>query len=325
VVTLSHIFLLIGALLVGAAALNARDRRWAMAAFWAVLATPCLLGDAILAASKAGTRWPAQAMGGGVVALALLASRTRSRSAAPESAAPETREASAARLGNRLFVPALAIPVFTLALVLAARYVPATAHLLDLAQPNQTALIALGVAAVLALAVALAVTRAPAHHGLTEGRRLLDALGWAAVLPMLLATLGSVFDKTGVGGAIAQLVGAVIPTDSRLACLLAYGLGMVVFTAIMGNAFAAFPVMTAGIGLPLLVVRHGGDPAALGAIGMLTGYCGTLLTPMAANFNVVPTILLELRDEYSVIRAQWPTALALMTVNLVLMDLLVFR
>jgi uncharacterized membrane protein len=97
-----------------------------------------------------------------------------------------------------------------------------------------------------------------------------------------------------------------------------------VFTAIMGNAFAAFPVMTAGIGLPLLVTRHGADPAALGAIGMLTGYCGTLLTPMAANFNIIPVLLLDLRDQYAVIRAQLPTALVLLTVQLIMMSLLVF-
>ena len=37
---------------------------------------------------------------------------------------------------------------------------------------------------------------------------------------------------------------------------------------------------------------------------MLTGYCGTLMTPMAANFNIVPAALLELDDPYAVIRAQ---------------------
>src|SRR5207237_5445902 len=113
--------------------------------------------------------------------------------------------------------------------------------------------------------------------------------------------------------------GAAIPTDSAFACLLAYAIGMVAFTVIMGNAFAAFPVITAGIGLPLLVGKHGADPAALGAIGMLTGYCGTLVTPMAANFNLVPAALLELRDPYGVIRAQWPTAAALFAANVALM------
>ncbi|TMQ15549.1 MAG: DUF979 family protein [Deltaproteobacteria bacterium] len=78
------------------------------------------------------------------------------------------------------------------------------------------------------------------------------------------------------------------------------------------------------IGLPLLVKQHGAHAAALGAMGMLTGYCGTLVTPMAANFNIVPVLLLELRDPHAVIRAQWPTALALLVANLVLMSLLVF-
>jgi uncharacterized membrane protein len=324
VITLAHVYLLIGALLIGAAGLNLRDRRWAMAAFWAVLAVPFVVGDSITAATRAGTRWPAQAMGGGVVALAVLASVAglgRAR-VAPDDGHGAAPGASAARLGNWLFVPALAIPAVTLAIVLAARYLPAVAAALE---PGQATLIALGIAATLALGVALAVTRSHPRHAVTEGRRLLDAIGWAAALPMLLAALGVVFDQTGVGRAIAALVTAVIPIDSRLACLVAYGLGMVVFTMIMGNAFAAFPVMTAGIGLPLVVVHHHGDPAALGAIGMLTGYCGTLLTPMAANFNIVPTILLELRDQYSVIRAQWPTALALMVTNLVVMDLAVFR
>ncbi len=315
--TLSHVWIVIGAFLLGVAVLHVRDRRWATAGFWAIVAAPFLAGDWILEAAKAGDRLPAQIMGGGVIALGLLA-RSR-RAPDDEAAGAAAREASAARLRNWLFVPALAIPLVTLAIVLAGAYL---ASVID---PAQTALIGLAIASLLALGLALAVTRTRPKYALTEGRRLLDAIGWAAVLPMMLATLGTVFAKTGVGDAIANVVAAVIPIDSPLACLIAFGLGMVVFTVIMGNAFAAFPVMTAGIGLPLLVHRHGADPAALGAIGMVTGYCGTLLTPMAANFNIVPAALLELRDEYGVIRAQWPTAVILIAVNLVVMSLAVFR
>ncbi len=320
--TLPHIFFVVGALFIGAAILDARSRRWPAAAFWAILAAPFLLGDAVLAATKAGTKWPAQAMGASVIALAVLASRNRSFATPDDDATQRAREASAARLGNRLFIPALAIPVIVGALVLDSKYLHAATRWFD---PAQLTLIALGVAALLALGAALLLTRARPLDGVTEGRRLLDTIGWAVVLPIMLATLGSVFAASGVGTAIASIVSAVIPTDSRLACLLAYGLGMVAFTAIMGNAFAAFPVMTAGVGLPLLVVQHGADPAALGAIGMLTGYCGTLLTPMAANFNIVPAILLELRDPNGVIRAQWPTAVVLLATNLVLMYVIVFR
>ena len=318
--TLSHVFFVMGALLVASAVINAIERKWWNAAFWTIPAVPCLVGDQILAATKAGTKWPAQAMGAGVILLALIASRTRG--GVPERD-PAAREASAKQLGDRLFVPALAIPVIVAVVVLYARYVgwPLT-RLIDV---NQSALISLGIATMTALIMALIVTRARPIHGLTEGRRLLDALGWAIVLPTLLATLGAVFVDTGVGRAVAAVVSYVIPTQSWLACLLAYGLGMVAFTAIMGNAFAAFPVMMAGIGLPLLIQRHGANPAALSALGMLTGYCGTLLTPMAANFNIVPAVLLELRDQHGVIRMQVPTALALLTTNLVLMGLLVFR
>lgn len=320
-VSLGHIFVLIGVLFAGTAVLDARERRWSAAAFWAVVAVACVFGDRILAADKAGTRWPAQAMGIGVIALALLAPRMRMRVA--DGADPAQRTASAARLGNRLFAPALAIPAAVAVLVLAAK--APWSGVTRVIDPAQLPLISLGLAAMIALAFALRVTRAHPIHGLTEGRRLIDTIGWPVVLPMLLATLGNVFVETGVGKAIAALVGAAIPTESWLACLLAFGLGMVAFTAIMGNAFAAFPVMMAGIGLPLLVTRHGADPAVLGAIGMLTGYSGTLLTPMAANFNIVPAVLLELRDEYGVIRAQWPTALALIIANLVLMAIFVFR
>jgi uncharacterized membrane protein len=320
--TMTHVYYVIGATLAGAAVLNLRDRRWLQAAFWAILAVACLAGDSILAASKAGTAWPAQVMGAGVIALAVLAWRIGARKVVDDPEQARAREASAARLGNRLFVPALAIPGITLALVLGARIDPRITAWIE---PKQLPLIAFGVAATLAMVLGIALTRARPVHGLTEGRRLLDSIGWPLALPLLLATLGGVFVETGVGKAISALVGEVIPTGSTVACLLAFGLGMVAFTAIMGNAFAAFPVMMAGIGLPLLVKLHGAQPAVLGAMGMLTGYCGTLVTPMAANFNVVPVLLLELRDPHAVIRAQWPTALALLVANLILMGVFVFR
>ncbi|MEO6102430.1 MAG: DUF979 family protein [Pseudoxanthomonas sp.] len=50
-----------------------------------------------------------------------------------------------------------------------------------------------------------------------------------------------------------------------------------------------------------------------------------MLTPMAANFNIVPAVLLELKDPYAVIRSQAMTAFALMAVNVALMLGLCFR
>jgi uncharacterized membrane protein len=257
----------------------------------------------------------------GVLLLAVLAPRMKREHLAERD--ESERLASAARLGGRLFLPALVIPLVTVTVVMLKTYAPdSISWLIGDASPT---LIGLTLACVLAAFAAIAVTRCPIATPGREGRRLLDTLGWAALLPQLLAGLGAVFAATGVGDAVASLIGQVIPTDSRLACVLAYGLGMVAFTMIMGNAFAAFPIMTAGIGLPLLVHQHGAHAAVLGAIGMVTGYCGTLMTPMAANFNIVPAALLELDDPNGVIRAQVPTALPLLLVNLILMYWLAFR
>jgi uncharacterized membrane protein len=191
--------------------------------------------------------------------------------------------------------------------------------------PGQTTLIALALSVIVALALARIMLRQTLLSALQEGRRLLDMLGWAALLPQMLAALGAVFALAGLGTAVGDLAAQAIPADNRFAAVAAYTIGMAVFTAIMGNAFAAFPVMTAGIGLPLIVMRYGGDPTIMSAIGMLSGFCGTLTTPMAANFNIVPVALLGIEDRYAVIKAQLPTALVLLAVNTVLMYALVFR
>jgi uncharacterized membrane protein len=113
--------------------------------------------------------------------------------------------------------------------------------------------------------------------------------------------------------------------DIRFVAVVVYVLGMALFTIIMGNGFAAFPVMTGGVGVPVLVGVYHGDPAVMAAIGMFSGYCGTLMTPMAANFNIVPAALLELPDKNAVIKVQVPTAAALLVVNIFLMYFLMFR
>lgn len=319
--TIEHFYLLLAAFLAYAGWKNLRQRRYAHAAFWGLIAALFASGDTVLRASKAGDALPAQIAGAVVLILALLATRMR-REPLEEAPASE-RLASALRLGHRLFLPALLIPVLTIAVVLAGPHLQ-VGDTMVFGQTGLT-LTGLALACVVSAMAAVVVTRQPALRAPDEGRRLLDTLGWAALLPLVLATLGGVFAASGVGEAVASLVSMVIPADNRMACLLAFALGMVVFTVIMGNAFAAFPVMMAGIGLPLLVQRHGADPASLGAIGMLTGYCGTLLTPMAANFNIVPAVLLELDDQYGVIRAQAATGLWLMGTNVLLMAWLCFR
>ncbi|HYW49680.1 MAG TPA: DUF979 family protein, partial [Gemmatimonadaceae bacterium] len=193
-----------------------------------------------------------------------------------------------------------------------------------LVEPKQVTLVSLGVATLVSLAVGMLMLRPPVRAPLVEARRLLDAVGWAAMLPQLLAALGAVFAVAGVGKVVSTLAASWIPGGAPLLSVAAYTIGMALLTMLMGNAFAAFPVMTLGIALPLLVTGLGGDPTIIAAIGMLSGFCGTLMTPMAANFNLVPVALLDLPDRYAVIRVQVPTALMLLAVNTALMYFLAF-
>jgi len=332
VIGLPHIYVVGGGFFAAVAWFSGRDtsnpRRLRSAAFWGLLALSFLFGN------RLGD------LGNGVLVLGLvvLAALGLGTGTRPTST-PEERRASGARHGDRLFAVALVIPATALAGTLIAKQTHWGARVID---PAQATLVSLVLGVVLALVVAQLwlrpAFRAPGADGaprpqhlvpLREGRRLLDTVGWAAILPQMLASLGVVFLAAGLGTQVGHLFAEHLPLDTRFAAVAAYCVGMALFTALMGNAFAAFPVMTAAVGLPVVVHRFGGDPAVVCAIGMLSGFCGTLTTPMAANFNVVPANLLELPDRdaalNAVIRAQIPTALPLLAVNVLLMRFLAFR
>lgn len=216
----------------------------------------------------------------------------------------EFKKGEAVRIGNIIFVPALLVGIITFIIGFFTKL---------------GALVGLGIAAIIAMCAALYITKGKLNQGFHEGRRLIDAIGWTAILSQLLAALGYLFNLAGVGKIISGAVASIVPADNVFLVVVAYCLGMVLFTMIMGNAFAAFAMITSAIGIPMLVVAHGANPAAVGAIAMLAGYCGTLMTPMAANFNIVPVALLEMRDQYGVIKAQIPIALAMLVLNILLM------
>jgi uncharacterized membrane protein len=316
-IKLGVVYLLLGLVFAAYAGLSALDRnnpkRFGNAAFWGLVAASFLAGD------RLGD------LGNGVlvVGLALIAGLGQLGRGRPATTSPEERRVLAARFGEKLFVPALALPVVLVfgLLVLKPLHI-AGQPLMD---PKQAPLVCLALAAVVAVGLALILLRQPLISPLQEGRRLIDTVGWAALLPQTLAALGAVFALAGVGKVIGDLVTHWLPMDTRAAAVAVYCLGMAGFTMIMGNAFAAFPVLTAGVALPILIRRFGGDPAAVAAIGMLSGFCGTLMTPLAANFNLVPPALLELPDRYAVIKAQVPTALLMLIANMVLMYVLAFR
>ena len=70
---IEYVYWLCGALFVAASAFDLASRRYASAAFWAILSACFFGGDAIEAAAAAGNALPAQLGGIGVIALALIA------------------------------------------------------------------------------------------------------------------------------------------------------------------------------------------------------------------------------------------------------------
>ena len=316
-ITLHWLYALAGAMFAAFAFLSALDgrnpKRFGNAAFWGLMALSLLGGDAI------------GDFGNGLLVLGLagLAGFGFIGRSHPPTTSETEREAWSAKLGNKLFLPALIIPVTALLGTLIYTYTPVGG--LGWIEAKRETYVFLGLGVLLAIATIFAWLRPPAVAPLQEGRRLIDAIGWAAVLPQMLAALGVLFAAAGIGNIIGELTGMVIPKGNVFATVLVFALGMALFTMIMGNAFAAFPVMIAAIGAPLLIQAYGGDPAVIGAVGMLAGFCGTLMTPMAANFNLVPAALLELKDQYGVIRAQVLTALPLLAVNILILYLAAFR
>ena len=157
---------------------------------------------------------------------------------------------------------------------------------------------------------------------LEDSRRMLDIVGTLIMFLTLLAILDSVFIATGIGTVISDIMGAIIPQGNMVVGIVVYCVGMALFTVIMGNAFAAITVMTVGIGAPF-AMPLGADPVIVGSLALTCGYCGTLMTPMAANFNIVSVAILEMDDEYGIIKKQIVPALIMQAFQIVLMICLV--
>ncbi len=312
-ITLEFVYVFAGLTFALFAILGLLDRshpkRIGNAIFWGLLALSMLAGDQL------------GDFGNGLLVLALVAiAGIGAIGRGPGGEVPaEEQAARAAKHGPFLLLVALIIPAVALTGTFLFKWVP------GLVESKQTTLISLAFGVIIALGVGMARLKPSLLLPAQQGRRLLDAVGWAAILPQMLASLGAVFALAGVGEVVGQLIGTAIPQGSLFGATLAFGLGMALFTMVMGNAFAAFPVMFAAVGMPLLITQYGGNPAVIAAVGMLAGFCGTLMTPMAANFNLVPAALLELKNPYGVIKAQIGTAVPLLAVNIAIIYVFAFR
>lgn len=316
-ITLDTLYYLLGIIVAFVAVRVALDKkhptRWGSAIFWGVFAITFLFGKQI----------PPLYVGYLVLVMVIVASIGKVTKSKEEESDPAERERHAERLRNKIFLPAILIPVLTIVGTLTLGKIKFGS--IELVIPENVTLIALGLATIIAFIAAQHITKAKAAVPINEGSRLLQAVGWAVILPQMLAALGGIFSKAGVGDVVSGIVGDFLPTNYAFVAVAAYCIGMLLFTMIMGNAFAAFAVITGGIGLPLIVQMHGGNPAIMAALGMFAGYCGTLMTPMAANFNIVPAMLLNLKDKNAVIKAQIPVAIPVFIINMLLMYFLVYH
>lgn len=295
-------YALIGFLMIALAAYTFTNKqhqaRIGTSIFWTILGVVFAFGELI----------PANIVGVLLIVLGCLTASKQVKMLPSKPLDGEFAKNQAEKLKNKVFIPPVVIAI--VALVVA-----------QFTTISGTA--AIGISAIVAMAITLVVLKATPKYIIEDGVRMLDSVGPVSILPQLLTALGAVFTAAGVGEVIASGISTVIPAGNLLIGSAAYCIGMAVFTMIMGNAFAAFDVITAGVGVPF-VFAQGANPAIAGALALTAGYCGTLMSPMGANFNIMPAALLEIDDKNAIIKHQFPVAIILLVVHIFLMYFLAF-
>lgn len=277
---------------------NANPKRLGTAAFWIIFGVIFMAGPYMNPAI----------VGALLLVMGVLTATKSVRLGSLQNSSEEYRIAQEEKIGNKLFIPALSIGVVAF----------------SVAQFTKLGgLVGLGLGALVSLILTMLVTKESVKNIPYNSSRMLQQMGASVILPQLLGALGALFAKAGVGEVVSGIMSGIIPDGNRLFGVAGYCIAMAIFTMVMGNAFAAFAVITAGIGVPF-VINLGGNPAIVGALGLTAGYCGTLMTPMAANFNIVPASILEMENKNGIILVQAPTAIILLFIHIIFMYMLAF-
>ena len=272
--------------------------RFGTALFWGIVSVIFIFGKII----------PPVIVGCLIVIIALLSAFKQINIGTLKQLDNTFAQLKAENLGLKIFIPSLAI-AFVAMVVATFTKIPGT--------------VAIGISSTVALILTFILTKASPVQYAEDSNRMFQSIGVFSILPQLLASLGALFTAAGVGDVISKMISGVIPEGNILSGVIAYCVGMALFTAIMGNGFAAFSVITVGIGVPF-VFAQGGDPLICSALALTAGFCGTLLTPMAANFNILPAALLNTKDKNIVIKSQAPIAIVLLIIHVILMYTLGF-
>lgn len=298
---LEVVYIIIGLITFYAGIKNLFDKenpsRIGTAIFWCFFGVACAFGQWI----------PSKITGILVVIMVIPAIFKRVKPGKQVAASKKYSSEQFKKIGMKIFIPALCMGVMALIFALFTKI-------------SSLVGITVGVMIAMILLMLYSKDNKPKVF-LDDSERFLSMMGPLSLLPQLLACLGGIFTAAGVGEVISKIVGMVVPAGNVNLGIIVFGIGMVLFTAIMGNAFAAITVMTVGIGAPF-VLAYGADPVLIGAVALTTGFCGTLLTPMAANFNIVPVALLDMKDRFGVIKNQIVVALIMIVVQITYMILM---
>ena len=281
---LNVVWVIIGLITIYAGIKNLLDKenpsRVGTAVFWCSFGIVCGFGSWL----------PAKVSGVLVLIMCLPPIFKKVKIGKTDNPTKEHTEQQFKKIGMKIFVPAFSVAVCSLFFALFS---------------NMSSMVAITVGVIVAMILLMAFDakqNKPAVF-LNDSERFLGITGPLSMLPQLLGCLGGVFTAAGVGDVIAQLVEKIVPKGNVNIGIIVYAIGMVLFTMIMGNAFAAITVMTVGIGAPF-VLAYGANPVVIGMLALTCGYCGTLLTPMAANFNILPVAILNMKDRWGAIKNQ---------------------
>lgn len=295
-VGLSVVWIIVGLIAIYAGIKNLLDKenpsRIGTAVFWCSFGIVCAFGDWL----------PAKVSGILVIVMCMPPIFKRVKVGKVNAPEKSHTEKQYQKIGMKIFIPALTVAVFSLVFALFT---------------NISSMIGITIGTF--VAVIILMVYSPKENKpqvfMQDSERFLSLMGPLCMLPQLLGCLGGIFTQAGVGEVIANIVENVVPKGNVNVGIIVFAIGMALFTMIMGNAFAAITVMTVGIGGPF-VLSYGADPVTIGMLALTCGYCGTLCTPMAANFNIVPVAILNMKDRWGVIKNQVLVAVIMLTVQI---------
>ena len=299
---LNVVWLIIGLITIYAGIKNLLDKenpsRVGTAVFWCSFGIVCGFGSWL----------PAKVSGALVLIMCLPPIFKKVKIGKVDNPTKEHTEQQFKKIGMKIFIPAFSVAVCSLFFAL-------------FSNMSSMVAITLGVVVAMILLIAYDSKQNKPVVFLKDSERFLGITGPLSMLPQLLGCLGGVFTAAGVGDVVAQLVEKIVPKGNVNIGIIVYAIGMVLFTMIMGNAFAAITVMTVGIGAPF-VLAYGANPVVIGMLALTCGYCGTLLTPMAANFNILPVAILNMKDRWGVIKKQVLVAIIMLVFQICYMIVL---